>query len=99
MSGVSDAAGDVGEGRGVEVCLNCGYSLRGLAREGRCPECGEDYPAEGVVLVGREGRWGSFGLWTKVILVYAGISFAGEIASGVWQGAFLLGAMFMVFFT
>ena len=24
-------------------CANCGYSLRGLQRRGKCPECGEDY--------------------------------------------------------
>lgn len=28
--------------RGYEICLNCGYWLRGLAEDaGRCPECGK----------------------------------------------------------
>src|SRR5687767_13981068 len=27
-------------GAGVAACLKCGYDLRGLADDGRCPECG-----------------------------------------------------------
>lgn len=26
-----------------EVCINCGYFLRGLPEQGRCPECAEEY--------------------------------------------------------
>ncbi len=31
-----------------EVCLNCGYSLHGLAEVHRCPECGTEYDKEKV---------------------------------------------------
>ena len=34
-------------------CPECGYDLAGLPAEGRCPECGWGYDAEGVVLYGR----------------------------------------------
>lgn len=27
------------------VCIDCGYSLRNLAEEHRCPECGVQYDA------------------------------------------------------
>lgn len=30
---------------GAFTCFHCGYSLDGLALEGRCPECGERYVA------------------------------------------------------
>jgi hypothetical protein len=35
------------QGRGVAVCLKCGYNLRGLA-EPRCPECGSAYNLRGL---------------------------------------------------
>ena len=30
--------------RGIAVCLNCGYDLRGQ-RDPRCPECGREFDA------------------------------------------------------
>lgn len=35
-----EAAGGGARVEGEVRCLNCGYDLRGLAREGACPECG-----------------------------------------------------------
>ncbi len=34
--------------RAYEVCLNCGYSLRGLPEIHRCPECGVEFVKESV---------------------------------------------------
>lgn len=31
------------------ACPTCGYALRGLAREGVCPECGERYSKQGML--------------------------------------------------
>jgi len=32
----------------LEHCLECGYPLKGLPAEHRCPECGEPYSMETV---------------------------------------------------
>src|SRR6478672_9315375 len=36
------------------VCGDCGYSLKGLPEEGRCPECGAAYSPDVLVLWGDE---------------------------------------------
>lgn len=36
----------------LNVCPNCGYSLVGLAEQGKCPECGRDYAPGEIILYG-----------------------------------------------
>src|SRR5690349_17674617 len=36
----------------LEVCPNCGYSLRGSPSVGVCPECGRSYDPSEVILYG-----------------------------------------------
>lgn len=36
----------------AEVCVGCGYSLKGLPVPGRCPECGAHYEARQLILAG-----------------------------------------------
>lgn len=40
-----------------QVCLNCGYSLRGLPERGCCPECGSEYELSRVRQVWRAYLW------------------------------------------
>ncbi len=40
-----------------EYCPDCGYILRGLPAEGRCPECGFAYGGDGIVLYGSGTAW------------------------------------------
>lgn len=40
------------------MCLDCGYLLRGLGDEGRCPECGTAFVREEVQRVWK--RWAGF---------------------------------------
>ena len=48
---VTAAAGTAGSlaSPGVVVCVKCGYTLNGL-REARCPECGEVYTLDALLL-------------------------------------------------
>jgi hypothetical protein len=36
----------------AEVCIGCGYSLKGLPVPGRCPECGAHFEARQLILAG-----------------------------------------------
>ena len=70
-------------------CIRCGYDLRGLAEDGRCPECGENI---GVSLPGRllavaDKGWVRSILWGAVLsgatlpLMYA-VAFAAQYIWG-----------------
>ncbi len=49
--------GDDGERLATGACIRCGYSMRGLARRGRCPECGFTYDLDDRdAAVGRGAR-------------------------------------------
>jgi hypothetical protein len=60
----------------LEICPECGYSLRGLPGEGRCPECGAAYDGTMIVVYGMRphSRFGApsrsrTGLWWNICLV------------------------------
>lgn len=41
-----------------EMCLNCGYLLKGLPSKHKCPECGDDYAIEKVRSAWKQAlRW------------------------------------------
>jgi hypothetical protein len=49
--------GAQGVAEAEQRCGRCGYLLRGLPEEGRCPECGAGYGPDVLVLWGEHGRW------------------------------------------
>jgi hypothetical protein len=61
------------------TCIFCGYNLRGLSRDGRCPECGravmESAGAARGWMVDARGRWAMIGasltVWPPVLLALA----------------------------
>jgi hypothetical protein len=40
----------------ADLCIGCGYSLRGLAAPGKCPECGAEFGTGQLVLTGIVNR-------------------------------------------
>jgi hypothetical protein len=38
-------------------CIHCGWTLRGLPQEGRCPECGQPYRMKVVEMYRRDPQW------------------------------------------
>lgn len=46
------AASDVLESPFVRLCGNCGYLLAGLPPQGICPECGQSYEVDEMVILG-----------------------------------------------
>ena len=50
------------------VCI-VGFRCAGLGEEGRCPECGEEFPAEGVVLIGNDVEWRRIGMGVGLFLM------------------------------
>lgn len=58
-----------------ELCLACGYALRGLAAPGMCPECGLPFEAHPLVVAGIPNRSaGGSGarraMWAAVFVVF-----------------------------
>jgi len=57
------------DAHGVPVCDHCGYSLIGLPTKGVCPECGEWYATNRVVMApGFRRRRGAIWEWLKAAL-------------------------------
>jgi hypothetical protein len=68
-------------GRPPPVCGECGYRLFGLPPEGCCPECGNNYDRDQIVIPGR----GSGAMestrhapldWFQLVLLFACVGFA-----------------------
>lgn len=68
-------------------CIHCGYNLRGLASDGRCPECGTpvQFSSQGNLLCYSDPEWVQrllwgvrLALWT--ILLWVFLAVAGGIA-------------------
>lgn len=72
------------------ICLRCGYNLRMLARNARCPECGEGV---GVSLVNRRPRvvihWRRLALGAAVVTFVAAWHAAGMLGLWEWLGSAL----------
>jgi hypothetical protein len=66
------------------ACIFCGYNLRGLSTEGRCPECGEEV-AETIEFAERWvlGRQGRAALVGSFLLKCGPMGFGGALAAGL----------------
>ncbi len=71
---VADPGGVIG---GDLSCLTCGYNLRGLARDGRCPECANpiERSARGDLLACADPQWlRRLGVGVQLMLWFIGMS-------------------------
>lgn len=88
-------------------CVVCTYTLTGLPDEGRCPECGNTYGGEEIVLVGsREIRtpwqWGRKGMALLSALIGCGFLTLALVALLAWNALFptvFFGALALAMFT
>src|SRR5687768_8553124 len=76
-----------------EVCPGCGYSLLGLPADGVCPECGQHYGRDTVVLFGRAtgqratlftGESSAYAPWLPLWLVYYSVLSRTMQSAGHW---------------
>ena len=57
---IENAEADAPALRFVDICPECGYSLKGLPDEGVCPECGKSYDQRVLILHGMGSRTGIY---------------------------------------
>lgn len=89
----------------TDVCGNCGYELVGIARVGRCPECGQPYnlvsgqgtTARRVPWLLRHIRTAALVAFTLLILVCSGLlSLVADNALGLVLTGFLIAGVVLM---
>ncbi len=83
-------------------CVACGFNLRGVASEGKCPECGSAYTAQSQYWM---QAWPSVGTilgrlsWPLVLLLPALLSFMNDGRSSPLLGIAMLSGAIMILLT
>ena len=87
-------------------CGECGYALKGLGPSGRCPECGEPFEINQIVLFGwgvghsatpANSRRNQFALYAAAFFIFLLIQFAGDFRADIPTRAIVCGIIVIGF--